>query len=296
MTRSRQSSRSSAKTVLSSLFLLGFLAGCTSSFAPTYSKKDLDTAIDNILKQEYKTEAHARLVGKTLWVYVPVENLFEKTSGNDPKDKIKEKFDVQDNESGLRDGLLSVSYLVKPIIPEREKDPGYKLNKKAMEKVNNAWEVMRRVLFSMDRRDRDSVQFYVLIAADTANGLELRETIYYQDMIKVLYRLISPGEYHHRVPIKTGIRPEIIGDKAGKSVKYSNIAFYDFICSQIEHRIGLKFQKPEVEWGVDMDKEIRKVVIDTLKIYGYYDFRVAELTNLLTNSRIHIDPGDVRVP
>lgn len=293
MTKLRRFSSRSANYVLSFVLLLILSAGCTTSTTPTYTKAGLDTTIERILKEEYQTEARARLVGGTIWIYVPVENLFEKTTGKDPDDKVKERFDVQENESLLRDELLSVSYLVKPIVPEREKDQGYKLNKKAMEKINHAWEVMRRIAFSMKPAERDEIKFYVLMAGDVINGFELRETIYYKDLIKVLYRAISPGEYHHRVAVKSGIRPEIIGDTKGERINFTEMKMEAFLCSQIEHRIGLKFQKPEVEQNADIDREIRKIVVETLKIYEFSNFRVAELTNLLTNANIHVDSGDV---
>jgi hypothetical protein len=171
---------------------------------------------------------------------------------------------------------------------------GYKLNKKAMEKINHAWDVMRRVVFSMDRKERDEVKFYVLLAADTSNGLQIQETIYYLDLIKVLYRAISPGEYHHRVAVKSGLRPELIGDAEGKNIKFFDVKFRDFVCNQIEHRVGLKFQKPEVAQSADLDKEIKKSVLEVLSIYSFTDFSVAELTNLMTNGRCHLDAADVR--
>ncbi len=296
MTKSRRSSRSSARAVRDLVALLGLgllvFCGCTTSTAPTYTTRDIANTYEKIIRDEYKTNAHARLVGKTLWVYLPVDKLFDKTSGKDPNDLIKERFEVQENKASLSDGLLSVEYLVKPIIPEREKDQGYKLNKDALDKITDAMEVMRRIIFSLDPKMRDEVQFYVLLAADVSNGLELSETIYYKDMIKVMYRLISPGEYHHRVPMKSGLLPEAIGNRTGQGIDFPELGFDSFICQQIEHRIGLKFQKPEVKQGIDMDKEIEKVVLETLRIYGFQDFRVGELTNLFTNGRMHVDPDD----
>jgi len=248
------------------------------------------------MRQEYKTQAVSRLAGSTLWIYIPVKDLFEKTKGNDPDDKIKERFELLENESILREGLLRVSYLVKPIVPEREKDQGYKINKKALEKINNAWEVLRRIAFSMDRRERDQIQFYVLMGADTVNGLEIRETIYYKDLIKVMYRVISPGEYHHRVVVDSGLRSEVIGDTEGKSVKFTDIKFKDFLCKQIEHRVGLKFQKPEVEQTADTDKEIKKAVLETLRAYEFNEFSAAEMTNLLTNAKQRLEACDIGEP
>jgi len=294
MTRSRRFSRSSARRALSLILPLLLAAGCTLSNSPTYVKRDIDKTVENILRREYKTQAHARLVGSTLWIYVPVRDLFEKTKGNDPDDKVKERFELLENESIIKEGLLRVSYLVKPVVPEREKDQGYKINKKAMEKINNAWEAIRRVAFSMDPKERDQIQFYVLMAADTVNGLEIRETIYYKDLIKVLYRVISPGEYHHRVTVDSGLRSEVIGDTEGTSIKFVDIKFKDFICKQVEHRVGLKFQKPEVEQSADTDKEIKKILLETLRAYDFTDFSAAEMTNLLTNAKCRLDPADVR--
>lgn len=293
MTRLRRFSKSSAKRALSLLLPLALAAGCTISGSPTYVKKDIDKTVEKILRQEYQMQATSRLVGSTLWIYIPVKDLFEKTKGNDPDDKIKERFELLENESILREGLLRVSYLVKPVVPEREKDQGYKINKKALEKINNAWEVLRRVAFSMDRRERDQIQFYILMGADTVNGLEIRETIYYKDLIKVMYRVISPGEYHHRVVVDSGLRSEVIGDTEGKSVNFIDVKFKDFLCKQIEHRVGLKFQKPEVEQTADTDKEIKKAVLETLRAYEFNDFSAAEMTNLLTNAKQRLEACDI---
>ena len=292
MTKSRPSLRNSARSArkLVVACLCVCLCGCSAVATPTYTKDKIEKTFQKLMRQEYSADCRVKLVGGTLWVYVPVQDLFEKS---EKPEKVKEKFEIQENKSALRSGVLHVSYLVRPI-PEQEKLQEYGFNKKEMEKINHAWEVLRRIVFSMDRAERDQIQFYCIIGADVKNGLQLSETIYYKDMLKVLYRFISPDEYHHRIIVDTKLSPAIIGDRLGLSVDYRDIAMSQFLCDQIEHRVNMKFQKPEVSHSADVDKEVIKTIIDTLRIYEFDNFRSAELFNLFTNKKTLISQRALR--
>jgi hypothetical protein len=64
----------------------------------------------------------------------------------------------------------------------------------------------------------------------------------------------------------------------------------DFIAAQIRHRIKLKFQKPEVSGDyVDIDKEIIKIAVYTIKTYNFKDLSVVELNNLFTNNKLELN-------
>lgn len=263
--------------------------GCSSSTVPTYSKSEVDKSIQKVLLDEYKLEVKTRLVGQTLWIYIPLEDLFEKAK---KPEKYPERFQISENENEFKYGLLKLNYLIRAV-PETEKTQDYKFNKKAMENITNVWEVLRRVIFSMDKKTRDGIKFYCLVAADIKNGFEIKELIYYQDMFKVTYRFISPGEYQHRVSYDSGVSVNIIGDKEGKHLEYKDISLDEFVAYQIKHRINLKFQKPEVKHNVDIDKEIAKIIIETLKIYDFKDIDTAELNNLLTNNKMTLNRGEI---
>ena len=100
---------------------------------------------------------------------------------------------------------------------------------------------------------------------------------------------MSWGEYQHRAIQETEVSPKIIGDTQGLNLKYSDISFEDFILQQIQHRIRLKFQKPEAEKNADIDKEILKIIRYTLKAYGFKDFSTLELNNLATVRKITLN-------
>lgn len=290
MMKSRPSLKNSARRALFYSFILIFFScGCSSSTAPTYSKSSIEKSIPRILQEEYKIKVKARLIGSTLWVYFPCADMLEKAK---KPEKFFEKFLIAENENAFEEGRLKLDYLIKAI-PEKEKTQEYKFNKSALEKTGNVMEVLRRVIFSLDPKTREEIKFYYLVIADIKNGFEIKELIYYKDMAKVTYRFISPGEYHHRVSYISRVALNIIGDKEGRHLAYRDISMREFIASQIKHRINLKFQKPEVKQNADIDKEIAKIVAETLKIYSFREINTAELNNLVTKNRMVLKEAEI---
>ncbi len=293
MTKSKQFSRNLAKNgLLFNLFILSslILSGCTSSTQPTYPKESIDQAIEDICKKEYKIDVLVKLAGSTLWIYLPIpEGILEKSK---KPEKVIERFTIEQNNDELKNEVVSVNYLIKPV-PEQEKLQDMKYSKAAFDKISNVWTALRRVIFSMERPEQNSPKFFVTVTADTKNGFLIKETFYYLDFKKVSYGLMSWGEYQHRIIQETEVSPEIIGDTQGLNLKYSDISFGDFILQQIQHRIRLKFQKPEAEKNADVDKEILKIIRYTLKAYGFKNFSTLELNNLATVRKITLNQAAV---
>lgn len=289
MMKSRPSLRNLARAGLKLLIISSVICGCSSSTTPTYLKENINQAVQDICKKEYKLDVKARLVGETLWVYLPLDKIFEK---NEKPEKYTEKFEVEKVSNEFNYGFLDVEYSIKPIA-EEEKTEEYKYDKDALQKINNIWLVLRRVILSIDRSKKDEPQFFCIITADINNGFEIKQTIYYLDIKKVSYGLISFGEYYHRSPQDTNLDANIIGDKEGAHLIYKNITMKDFLTEQIRYRIKLKFQKAEVDRGADIDKEIIKVIVYTLKTYNFKDFSGVELNNLLTKNKITLNQAAV---
>lgn len=289
MMRSRLSLRSLASPVLSLVLFLVLFSGCTSSTKPTYLKEDIAGSVQDICLNEYKLYVRSRLVGRTLWVYVPLEDMFTKS---DKPEKYIERFKVDQNNDRYEFGLFHFDYSIKQI-PEEEKSQQIGYKKEASESINNTWKVLRRVLFSMDHASKTGPQFFCLVVADIKNGIELREIFNQLDMKKVSYEFISWGEYQHRTIQDTGLSDTIIGDKEGNHLDYHDIGFEEFISAQIKHRINLKFQKPEVEHNVDIDKEIIKIIVYTFRIYGVKQYQGVELNNLLTKNKITLNQAAI---
>lgn len=266
--------------VLIALFLA---SGCSSSTTPTFLKEGVADAIRAICKNEYKIDVQAKLLGQTLWIYLPVKDLMLKDESGKPE-KYAEKFNIERNQNELdQGGTLRLRYLIYPVA-EKEKPQEYKDNEEVSEKINNVWKVLRRVLFSMERLKEGEPQFCCLVIADIKNGFDTQYTFFLPDLKKVSYQFISWGEYQHRAIQDTTASPAIIGDEEDRHIDYHDVTLKEFVVRQIEYRIKLKFQKPEVEKNADIDKEIQKIVAETLKIYDFKEFVIAEFNNLFSGA------------
>ena len=275
--------------LLNILLAIYLTSGCSSSTTPTYTRENIARSIQDICWSEYKIEVKTKLVEDTVWVYLPLEDLFVK---NTKAEKFSEKFAVEQINNEFSNDNLRLEYAIKAI-PEQEGYQEYTYNKSALEKMDSILKVLRRVVFSMGHSRTDEPKFFSFITADIKNGFEIQEIFYYLDLKKVIYEFISWSEYQHRTIQDTHIREEITGDREGLHVDYKNITFEDFITAQIRQRIKLKFQKPEVDQNADIDKEILKIVVYTLKIYDFKDFNTVELNNLVTNYKTVLNQAAV---
>ena len=284
MTKSKPSLRNSAKygLLLNILVITCLFSGCSSSAAPTYLKKNITQAIQDICKKEYKFEVRAKSTGRTLWVYMPTEKMFAAVSPKDKPQKYTERFSVDQNKAAFENEDMKLAYDIKAI-PEQEKTSEYTYDKDFMSRLNNIMVIIRRVLFSTERKKSAEPDFICIVAADIKNGFEMREISYYQDLKKVSYGLMGVEEYQHRTIQELNVEPKAVGDREGSYLDYKDIKLADFIADQIEHRIKLKFSKPEVKKDADIDKEIMKAAILTIKAYDFKDFSEADFENLLTN-------------
>ncbi len=265
-------------SVIPAIFLL---SACSSSTAPTYQKKDIPKAIREICKKDYNISVRSRIVGSTLWVYLPINGTVEIPK---KKEKYTERFEIKSLNSDFKDSAFNIDYHINAV-PEAEKPIEYKYTKDAIEKRSKVWAVIRRVLFSMDRKNFAEPKFICFITADIKYGFITKDLGFYLDLKKVSYELISMTEYQHRVVTENADMPQVKDDTQGTSIAYKDFTMEEFIAAQIKSRIRLKFQKPEVEKKADMDKEILKVTTTTLKIYDYKDFREVSLSNLRTGEK-----------
>ncbi len=271
-----------AKTGVKLLFLIFFLSACNSSVAPSFSKEDITRAVKDICKKEYQLDIVTTLTGHTLWVYLPLENIISRP---EKPEKYFERFKLESLESLLQDKTLKINYDIRPT-PEKEKQQEVSIDKSVNEKIFNILQVIRRVLFSMGNANQDIPQFFCIVTADIRNGFEIKQSFYFADLKKLSYSFISQTEYQHRIIQETAIAAQIIGDRQGSHLEYRDITFEGFIADQIQTRIKLKFQKPEVEANADIDKEILKIVTYTLAAYRFKDVGLLELTNAATGKSI----------
>ncbi|MFA5100042.1 MAG: hypothetical protein WC547_04065 [Candidatus Omnitrophota bacterium] len=293
MTKSKRSSRNLARAALNNFCIVGVclaLCGCFfSSGNPTYTTQNIAKSLRDVALAEYKTDISVKLVGSTLWVYMPVTDLFIK---NPKSEKYPEKFKILKNNGAFKDSSFVGEYLIKPV-PVTDKAQEYKINKDISEKIGTLWKILRRVMFSIEPSQRDDIKFVVMVIADVKNGFEVKEIFYARDLKKVSYGLMSIWEFQHRVIQDSSVSPLVIGDKTGRHVEYKDLTLPDFIAQQIEYRISLKFQKPEVEQSVDIDKEVAKIITETLRMYELTEIEEIKFKNIHLNTNVTLAKPDI---
>ena len=62
-----------AKNLLIYSLVLIFIAGCSIEKPEISTTSPIEAKLINAFKDDYKLDITAKLVGKTLWVYIPVE-------------------------------------------------------------------------------------------------------------------------------------------------------------------------------------------------------------------------------
>ncbi len=290
MMKSKQFLKNSVKPGLRKICLvLTLILGCTSSTIPTYSKEKIESIIQDLCKNEHNLDVKAKLAGETLWVYLPVEDIFTKSEKPDTTTEI---FKIEKINNEFKEGSFRLEYKIENIPPQEQKNY-YQINKAVSENMGRVWRIIRRATFSMEHSKSGEPKFYGVVTADIKNAFEIITLVYYLDLKKISYGLISYDEYYHRTIQNTNIQPEITGDRDGLHFEYKDISMRDFILGQITQRIKLKFQKPELDKNADVDKEILKIVTYTIKIYDFKDFNTLELNNLFTNNRIILNKAAV---
>jgi len=274
-----------AKSGLKLLPLIFLLSACSSSTAPSFLKEDTASAVRDICKKEYKLELVTKLAGRTLWVYLPMEDIITKPA---KPEKYTEKFSIDQRESTIENRILKVSYSIRPVT-DKEIDQETALDKKVNENLFNIIGVIRRVLFSVDQARADSPLFFSIVIADIKNSFAVKYVFCLTDIKKYSYGLLSQTEWQHRVVQETQASALILGDRIGSHLDYQDITMDEFVTNQIKNRINIKFQKPEVEKNADIDKEILKIISCTTKAYDFRNFSLLEMTNLINNQKTTLD-------
>jgi hypothetical protein len=293
MTKSKRSSKNLARTALSKFLFAALcfcLCGCFfSAGKPAYNIENVSKALQDLALAEYKTEVSVKLVNSTLWIYMPVTDLFVP---NPKKEKYPEKFQIVKNSGAFKGSSFVGEYNIKAV-PVKDKTQDYKINKEVSGKIGDLWKIIRRVLFGFVPSERDRIKFVSMVIADIKNGFEVKEVFYARDLKKVSYGLMSIWEFQHRVIQDSSVSPLVIGDKAGRHVEYKDITLAEFVQKQIEYRISLKFQKPEVEQNADIDREVSKIITETLQMYELKDIGEVKFRNLNSNTNTTLYGHDI---
>src|SRR3989338_4240221 len=305
MMRSRLFLKNSAKAAPSSLekfspayslwliVLIFSLWGCDLlPSKPTYTSENIAESVVKIASEEYQLNLVSKLIGQTLWIYLPLEeDLF--VDSDKPQESIS-RFDFKHAEGILKEKTLNFVYDIREI-PETKESQSKKFNPEAGRKINKVLRCVRRVVFSL-KSQINGPRFFTVVTADTKNGFELTDTTYIDDLKKVLFEMISWTEYQYRTVEDIKLAPEAIGDLEGAHLEFSDVNFERFLIDQIKQRLRIKFNRSSdlpKAGGVDIEKEVLKSIRAVFEIYNFSDFLTLDMYNLASEKKISFSKAKV---
>ena len=251
---------------------------------PTYTSENIAESVVKIAQEEYRIHLVSKLIGQTLWIYLPLEeDLF--VDSDKPQESIS-RFDFKHAEGILKEKTLNFVYDIREI-PETKENQNKKFNPEAGKKISMVLRCVRRVVFSL-KRQANGPRFFTLVTADTKNGFELTDTTYIDDLKKVLFEMISWTEYQYRTVEDIKLAPEAIGDLEGEHLEFYDVNFERFLIDQIKQRLRIKFNRSSdlpKAGGVDIEKEVFKSIRAVFEIYNFSDFLTLDMYNLASEKR-----------
>lgn len=272
-----------------------------------------------ICRDEYGLTPVLKPLDNTVWIYIamkePILDLKAKDTSPAKSDKATEKQVINYLNGIFEDKTFKLKYDISPAKKYAE-DLGYHsiYTEKYQENQRGLFTTITRAYSSVEsvpgdvtyldpaRQDKhkalvdahiktEKVQdFFFIVISDITKGIEMKTIAYFQDLKKGTTDYSFYEEYAKRLISKQPIGdPSIIGDKEGKHLKITDLTWPEFLTEQILHRIKFKYQQSSFPPSNDTEKEILKVVHETVSAYSFKDFRSVELNDLATEQTYLFD-------
>ena len=273
---------------LSLVLIIILISGCgLGKKEELYSKDEAERKFIQICRQEYNWDINTRSIGNTLWIYLPYEHDILNFKAN--RYAQMSKFTISFLKGDFDEQEFYFEYHIIPL-PKSEEDKGYTYGfiEQASEDFRNLLNVIHRVYFNAEQQP----EFYVLVMADIANGVEAVYTIYNEDLKKIYNYVIHSEETSKRFLQDIRGNLEIVQDRTGRHLIYEEINLGQFLAKQIVHRIRYRFltadsglQRTSKE---EISEEILKIISYCLGAYEFKDFEKVILKDLSSGAQTSI--------
>jgi hypothetical protein len=269
---------------------------------------DAEKKFLKICREDNKLPVQLFNTGKTVWIYLPMEEDLINYSGSkkDDRTKIKKQFNINTFEGENVDRqyrfLVDITYGTKT-----SKDPGYKSDASEAFIKNRLtiYGAISEAYFDInelpgDRRfldkERDkkrqamlenyipkndaAPEFMVIVIANIKKGIAYKTVLNLDDYKKYRSEVLTSDEYNMREISELYGDMSLIGDKEGKSLGIKPITWPWFFVEQIKNRVNFKFTRSDFPPDQDIITEIATIIAETFRYYEYIDYSDVLIENL----------------
>ena len=260
------------------------IAGCGPSQEETlYSKSEAERKFIQICKEEYDWDVTTKYVGNSLWVYLPYEDDILQFKVNKFPQKASE-FSVVFSGGEFSKEAFQFQYQITPLL-KSEEDRGLSnsLTDQVGEDFHYLLNAIYRVYFNAESAEQP--EFYVLVLADIANGVEVRYTVYGLDLKKAYSNAMPGEEYYKRILQDIEGNLAIIRDRTGRHLTYEEIIFGEFLAKQVAQRIRIRFSDGDFQLKGTVEDEILQIFSYCMGTYEFSDYLMVILEDLTSGGK-----------
>lgn len=275
--------------------------GCSRTpppIAKTSTEEKFLKSFNKTTNLEYPLYTTTKIVGKTFWIYIATQkelltiNTTSAIGGVMPEKIIK----FMDIKCRYENSAFNLDYIFIKSTPE-EKAKEQDLFKKSMggtslyqDFTDTTIEILQKAYYAIGDiiSDTENMNFFAICLADIKKGIKITFVIHRLDMEQFLLEMLPSDEFYNRMILKTDGRKEIINDKYGLAVEYSDISLIDFLREQIVNHASAKisemekYEAEQLKALDNLDDIIANSVYEVATKYEFGDFIIVEIKNIIT--------------
>ncbi len=307
------------------LFIIILLVGCEKPRPPITTLTAAQEYFLKICREELKYDVTVIPQGRTMWVYVPLRDGivdFRAAPKNQaPKASMMESWSLSFLEAVFdhptKTFLVSYDlektrkYDQKMTYQNKYADEYSKKQRDILTALTRAYFDVGQVSASL-AVENDVVQkmknnphspvskdpppeFFVMVFADTKNGVAIKAINYFEDMKMALSNppAITNEEYGKRYVFEMFGDEKMVGDKTGTNLKIEEVTLPDFLAKQIENRIKYQFMQSGFPPTGETRDEIWNIIAETCRLYQFKDFEKIKLIDLKTQQESIYDKSQL---
>lgn len=299
-------------------FLCIVFVGCSKKDTATYKENTITSAQNKLIeiaRDEYETNIVTKSIGSTMWIYIPLEesiiDIKATGSGVTKKEDSELPLEIRFLDGKYKDNTFDIAY---DIGRTRKYNVSYGYGTTYPPKVQD---LQRSILTAISRAygdaqidpdnslqylmpiatereaamidntvnahfDKEPVpNFFVIIVADIVKGLDIKMTIAFSDLRRVMTDPSFTEEYSRRaIYEQPSGNIDIIHDKEGKYIDYTPLTWAQFIARQIAYRVQYTYSQSSKEPPEDIETEILRATNQSINAYSFQNFEQVVLRNL----------------
>lgn len=307
-------------------FICTLLYGCSKA-GPSHGVT-MSAAHEKFLKtchEEFKYDAKTKIVGKTMWIYVPIENRIVDIKATDKgpftSKEATEKLTVRYLNAIFTEDAINIEYDI-AMGKNYGRSMGYSSSyTEDYSKVQNnillalkdsffdVGEIPGDIEFSDTKKQAsheklvssyietdEPPEFFVVTISNITKGIEIEIMLNFDDYKKAMSPnpVIPHEEYSKRYITEIRGGKSILDDREGKHIDYRDITIREFLAKQLMNRINFKYGRSDFPPGHDTVEEILKITATLVKLYHFDNFLSVNLKDLIADEIKNVTRAELK--